>query len=219
MKITHYYQKLSDPITRFGVWKGLALLLNNVVNRLIFVDCYHIILLKREEVKRPPIVDKKPLSFRFATEKDLRELQLQPVWDIDETKLRSFREGDYCLLNYVGTELAGYTWAHLQGRPLLIPGPRLKIPDSVIYNYAAFTLPKFRGRNHQALRHYELLNQPQWKDKIGLLGYVRYTNWSSVRGQKKSGYQSIGRMWMIGTRRKFIVLFSKSLKKLGIARA
>ena len=218
MKVSEYYPLIKNKYKWFGFTKTALFLVNEVINLVIFCDCFHIIVLERERSKCPPVPSENALSCRFATEEDMTRFQTQPEMEIDDVKMKQFHEGDFCLLNYVGPEVAGYTWAHLNGRPELIPGLRIKVPDKYIYNYGALTLREFRGQKHQSWRHFQLLQQPQWKHKRGLLGYVKYTNWSSIRGQTRSGYHSIGRLWMVGTKSKFFTYISKSLREIGIQR-
>lgn len=57
------------------------------------------------------------------------------------------------------------------------------------------------------------------KGQNRLIGYSGYANWSLLWGVRKSGYQDLGGIWMIGRKKKYIVLFSKALKIFGIERA
>lgn len=218
MRITRSFRRLRELVSIHGFWKALAVVVDWLVNRFLFVDAFVVVVLDREKVKRPRVVDMQPVTFRLARYEDLRALSRRPELDLGDDRLRAYLEGDSCLLQYVGDELAGYTWVHADGRPLLIPGLRLKTPDAYLYNYASLTLPRFRGRNHQALRHHELMQQARWRDRAGLLGYVRHTNWSSRAGLQKSGYRELGRIWMAGSGENLIAWIPPSLRKLGIAR-
>jgi hypothetical protein len=210
--------KLKEHIARYGFKKLLITFIYNTLNKILYLETLHIIVLERERIKDPKAVDQRKLTFRYAVEQDLAAMLKNPEFKMSETKMTNFREGDHCLLCFVDDELAGYTWAHTMGRPLLFPGFRISVPDDFCYNYAALTLPKFRGMNLQSIRHYHLMNNPEWKDKKGLLGYVVSTNWNSIKGQSKSGYHSIGRIRLFGTKKKFMSFFSKRLKTLGIKR-
>lgn len=218
MNLRRKLTTLRKHLRTFGWRKTVLLALDRVLNAVMFVDCLHIVLLDRAKVSAPKVVDEEPLTFRLATAADLHAMLKRPELDVGEDKVLGFIEGDSCLLHYVGDELAGYAWAHTRGMPLIIPGLRLKTPPAYLYNYASLTLPKFRGRNHQALRHHELLERPEWKGCAGLIGYVRHTNWSSRNGLRKSGYVDIGRIWLFGTRDHFRVWIPRHLRNLGIAR-
>jgi hypothetical protein len=94
----------------------------------------------------------------------------------------------------------------------------ISVPAQLLNNYDGLTLPEFRGLGLQPYRHHQLLNSGLWQDKRGLLGFVYQTNFASRRGQGKSGYRTIGSIWVFGSRRHFVALFSGSLRRLGICR-
>ena len=204
---------------RFGVRAMCIHVLHELINRVVYFDILHIILLRRENLR--PIENKGAgeLTARLATLDDLHAMQADPKWDIDDAKLRYFAAGDHCLLSYVDGKLAGYTWAHTLGRPELVPGFTLSVPDWYAYNYSALTLHEFRGAGLQPFRHREVLNRPEYGEKQGLVGYVRYTNFSSQKGQDKSGYQRVGSIWLLGTPFGLKSHVSSSLRKLNIGRA
>lgn len=210
--------KLKEHIARYGFKKLLIRFVFSQINKVLYLEALNIIVLERERIKDPKPLDQRKLTFRYATEDDLLEMLKNPEFKMTDNKLAHFRNGDHCLLCFVDDELAGYTWAHTKGQPLLFPGFRISVPDDYCYNYAALTLPKFRGMNLQSIRHYHLMNNPRWNDKTGLLGYVVSTNWDSIKGQSKSGYHSIGRIRLFGTKKKYMAFFSKRLKEMGIKR-
>lgn len=51
-----------------------------------------------------------------------------------------------------------------------------------------------------------------------MIGYVDATNWSSKKGQAKSGYQRLRDLTIVGTEEHMKVAFSGKLKKMGIGR-
>ena len=149
---------------------------------------------------------------------DLKEMEKQGCWNIPPKKIERFNQGDSCLLSYVDKKLAGYTWVHTNGCPELMPGLKLSMPHEYLYNYDAFTHPEYRGCGLQSFRHHELLNNPRWRDKRGLLGFVIPTNYSSKIGQSKSGYKRIGKVWLVGLKTKFYAHIEKDLRGMGIER-
>jgi hypothetical protein len=207
-----------DVRGRFGTGAAIQHLLHQLLNTVMFFECMNIIVLDREQL-RPlgPALTVK-LTSRLATLEDLEAMQANPELGIHATKIGYFKAGDSCLLSYAADKLAGYTWTHTLGRPELIPGLVISVPDSYLYNYAALTLPEFRGLGLQPYRHHQLLNSGLWQDKRGLLGYVFQTNFASRKGQTKSGYRRIGCIWLLGSKRHFITWFSPALRRLGIRR-
>lgn len=217
-KIKYIFNTLVGLRSRFGIAKTLKHATSRLINRFIYFDCLHIIVLNCENLK--PLDDTKTKRFntRIAELQDLEGMQTQGDWDINETKIDFFKQGDSCMLNYVDGKLAGYTWAHTNGCPELLPGLRISVPHEYLYNFAGFTHPDFRGYGLQSYRHHALLNHHQWKDRKALLGFVNHTNYSSKRGQNKSGYKKIGSIRLIGTKSQFCTLIDKNLRSIGIKR-
>lgn len=201
-----------------GHKKAISNLGYKAANKFISVRRFEIVVLKREDLV--PIDKEKyhNVFSRLATERDLDQMEVEGKWQISPELRDSFRNGDRCLLSFIANEMAGYTWIHTAGHPQLIPGLRISIPENFGYNYAGFTLPKFRGHGLQPYRHHEILNYPDWRDKKGMFGYVELTNWSSKKGQSKSGYKKLGDMTLIGSGSSLQVIISSKLKKLGIKR-
>jgi len=185
-------QALNELRARFGALRALKHAFFRLLNKFVYLDCLHIIVLNREDLRPLEPGNTHQLSTRIAALKDLEEMARQGCWEMHERKIDFFNQGDTCLLSYVDNKLAGYTWAHTNGCPELVPGLRLSVPPEYLYNFAAFTLPEYRGYGLQSFRHHELLDYHQWRDKRGLLGFVIHTNYSSKRGQDKSGYTTIG---------------------------
>ena len=189
-----------------------------LVNRFVYLDCLQLIRLERNVGTFPAPGTSSRCQSRVASAQDLARMASDPRWEIDETKRAHFERGDVCLISSIDGEDAGYTWVHARGTPELLPGLVLSLPDSCLYNYAALTLPQFRGSGLQTYRHAAVLGSELWQDRSALIGYVRCTNFASRRGQSRSGYRSIGRIWLLGSRRRFVVHCSRSLKRLGIRR-
>ena len=214
-----FFLNLRDEAARVGYVQALWRTVYYLLNKRICYRRLNVIRLGRENLVPLNPAKYALLSSRLATEQELLKMQAEGIWDLSDELLANFRAGDACLLSYVGDKLAGYTWVHLAGRPRWLEGLTVRIPEGYGYNYAGFTLPAFRGYGLQPYRHHEVMNRPEWRDRIqGMIGYVECTNWSSQKGQAKSGYQKIGVLTLVGTKRRFFSLFSRELRKLGMGR-
>ena len=211
-------EELKDVHSRFGFGSAALFFIHRLINRFFFVERLNVIVLDRDRLRPLKPNPGAQLTSRLATLQDLEALHKDPLWEVDEDKLQYFHAGDSCLLSYADGKLAGYTWAHTLGRPELIPNLTISVPDSYLYNYAGLTLKEFRGVGLQPYRHHALLNHEKWQSKKGLLGYVKHMNFASRHGQEKSGYRSIGAIWMFGRRQNFRVYVSKSLRDIGVKR-
>jgi len=209
---------INEMRTRFGTRAAMHHALFRLLDSVMLFKRMDIIVLERDHLQPLDPALTARFSSRLATLTELEAMQADPRLGIHAGKLQSFRAGDSCLLSYVDGRLAGYTWAHTLGHPELIPGLEVSVPAQFLYNYAALTLPEYRGLGLQPYRHHQLLSNGLWQDKRGLLGFVLHTNFASRRGQAKSGFRKIGSIWLFGSRRHFAALFSGSLRRLGIRR-
>lgn len=210
--------KVKDEASRVGYRRALEQSLYNTANKFVCLRRLEIIHLTRDHLTPLEPAKYANITSRLATEPELLAMRAEGTWDISDELLAGFRAGDRCLLSFVDGARAGYTWVHTASRPRLYPGLRISIPEDYAYNFAGFTLPKFRGYGLQPYRHHEILNRPEWRDRKGLIGYVQCINWSSRRGQSKSGYQPLGSISLVGTLDRYAALLSSELKKLGIRR-
>lgn len=221
MKATTLGDKISrfnfrEEVTRYGVFRTVLRALVGFLNTRFWCDCLYIIALERDPNLPRDAEDFHRFSSRFATAHELEELARDPRcgdW-LDNGN----DTGSRCLLNFCGGQLAGFTWVHLDGRPRLYPGLRISIPANYAYNHDGYTMPEFRGRGLQSYRHRALLTHPELADRSGLIGFVKFTNWNSQRGQAKSGYRTLGTLFMVGPKKRYAVLLSPRLKRMGIRR-
>jgi hypothetical protein len=217
-KQASFIDLLRSDYKRFGLGKSLLGALDRGVNRFLRVDCLKMRVLERERFERPENDGPDRITCRFATYDDLLRMQEEGIWEVGENKLKNFLNGDYCMLSFVDAALSGYSWVDLKSKPFIEGNLRIQIPDGYIYGYASFTLPRFRGKRLMLYRRDALLNNPAWKEKRGLVAYVKATNWSSLRGQDRSNYRTIGTIWLMRLKRKYYLWFSHRLKTSGFRR-
>ncbi len=213
-----FIQNVKDEASRVGYPKAIERSLYNITNKYVCLRRLEIIHLTRDHLAPLDPAKYANITSRLATEQDLLAMRAEGRWSITDELLDGFRDGDSCLLSFVDGKRAGYTWVHTAGRPLLIPGLRIRIPDDYLYNFAGFTAPEFRGVGLQPYRHHEVLRRPEWRGCKGMIGYVQCINWSSRRGQTKAGYQPLGSISLVGTLNRFTVLLSSEVRKAGIRR-
>lgn len=210
--------KVKDQATRVGYARAVEASLYEVVNKYVCLRRLDIIQLTRDRLEPLELTKRARLTSRVATERELLSMRAEAKWKIDDELVEDFRAGDRCIVSYVDDKPAGYTWVHTRGRPRVFPGLRITIPPAYLYNFAGFTLPEFRGYGLQAYRHHAVLNQPEWRERKGMIGFVQAINWSSQRGQSKSGYRTMGSIALVGTSSRFAVHISSELTKFGIRR-
>lgn len=210
------FDDLKRDIKYFGMGRTIIRSVYKFIRKFIFFEILYIILNDRDNLKKPKLKVEENLSFKIATKEDLTKLMSKKEYDINEEKIELHNKGAICLLICSDGEVAGYTHADVSGKPALKPYLKLEIPDNMLYNFAGLTAPKYRGRGHHGIRHYELMQLPQCLNKKYMMGYVEFHNFAALRGDKKSGYKKIGFITIIGIGNKKFKRLSKSLKKYNI---
>lgn len=218
MTMTNFVENLRAEATRVGYGRSFRRSMLSVANKHAQIRRIDIIYLTRSRLVRLDAARFAKVKSRMACESEILEMREQDEWGITDELVEGYRKGDYCFLSFVDGQRAGYTWIHAGASPELLPGLQIRIPRAYLYNYGGFTHPDFRGLGLQAYRHHEILSMPGWRSKYGLMGYVESTNWSSKRGQSKSGYRKLGDLFLLGKGNRGIAFFSDSLKRRGIQR-
>ncbi len=213
-----FMYNLRNEAARVGYSRALQTSMYSVAKRRMQIRRIEVIYLRREDLSPLDPQRAARLSCRVASEHDLQNMREDSDWRIGDELIERFLDGDSCLLSFVGGELGGYTWIHDGGRPEILPGFRIQIPDGYVYNYAGFTLPAFRGFGLQSYRHHQIFERPKWSSHEGLIGYVETTNWSSKKGQSKSGYRKLDELTLMGHGRSSVALLPRELRDFGIRR-
>ncbi len=128
---------------------------------------------------------------RFATQADLpRLVELQ---DKRSVFVERFGEGDHCVVAIADDRIVGYEW--FSDRPIHREsswGYSIQIPGGFVYAYDAFIDPEHRNTGLW-LRFKAYLGQ--WmaeSDKRGVLTFVDYGNWASLRTHLRFGFEPSG---------------------------
>lgn len=211
-------QNIREEATRVGYGRALQRSLHSIANKYVQLRRLELIYLTRDLL---PAYDRARFaehSSRLASEDELLALRDEGEWNITNDLLERHLAGDACLLSFVDNRLGGYTWVHSGEQPELVPGLRICIPSDYIYNFAGFTHPNFRGRGLQSYRHHAIMDHTKWNLRTGMIGYVEHTNWSSKRGQSKSGYQTLDHLTLLGNGKRLFTRFPEELKSFGIQR-
>jgi hypothetical protein len=218
VSLQSFARRLAGVRAKFGAAAMWTEMFHVLVNRVVYFERLHVVVLNRDELKPFESAAKSHLTSRRATRKELQAMHDAPQWEINDTLLAHLNDGDECILSLVDGRAAGYAWAHLRGRPELMPGLSITVPREYVYSYASLTLPEFRGAGLQSYRARSLLEVERWKDRKGLLAYVRAVNFASQRGQAKSGYRRVGSIWIVRIRGHDLIAFSPGLRRFGIRR-
>ena len=189
------WSKAYDVVRSLGPKGAATHAARQAMRKLRGPDSFRMILIVLSEPRPTPgsAAAAKDHTFRFASAQELEQLHaakspgINP-WDVEATQKHDCR----CLLQLDGAKLVGYTWVCVAPLIELRWGLHFNMPDDMVYNYNGYTTPEYRGTAYQGLRHLKLLELMKAEGKRRLMGFVDDTNYKSLRGVEKSGYQRVG---------------------------
>jgi hypothetical protein len=120
-----------------------------------------------------------------------------PEYEISESFLReAFAKGDECYGFLDGPVLANYGW--YSNKPTAIHPPELTLhfDDRYIYMYKGFTHVKYRGQRLHAIAMTRALEAYLAKGLKGLVSYVEWNNFGSLKSCYRMGYVDIGNLYL-----------------------
>jgi GNAT superfamily N-acetyltransferase len=179
-------------LKRFGDLRHTPplLLAQKVLRRVPFkpVDVGKLCFLRLDSIPRiAPGLLRGPGVVRAATLDDLEALVAlrgQPA-----TFRARFAEGDHCVVAEVGGRVAGYEWfCNRDVHEETAWGYRIAIPPGFVYAYDAFIDPQYRNSGIWLRFKAYLANLMIESQCAGVLTFVDYGNWSSLRTHLRFGF-------------------------------
>jgi len=185
------------PLTRWRKAAGVLrrtpglLLLQKVLRRLPFkpIDIGKLCFLRLDRLPDvPPGMLRGNASVRAGTPDDLPGLvRLQ---DKAQTFRERFKRGDQCVVATVGALIIGYEWfadggSHLESTW----GFLIAIPRDFVYAYDAYIDPAHRNTGVWLRFKAHLSELMKASGKRGVLTFVDYGNWASLRTHLRFGFK------------------------------
>lgn len=116
---------------------------------------------------------------------------------MSETFLRqAFAKGDECYGFLDGSVLAAYGWYSTKPTDIDAPGMVLHFDDRYIYMYKGFTHVKYRGQRLHAIGMTQTLEAYLASGYKGILSYVEWNNFSSLKSCYRMGYSDFGNVYL-----------------------
>jgi GNAT superfamily N-acetyltransferase len=127
------------------------------------------------------------------------EVRLATIDDLDALTLlqskrtlfrQRFSDGDQCIIAVVGQHIIGYEW--FSERPIHHEtgwGYRITVPAGYVYAYDAFVDPDYRNTGVWLRFKACLAEWMAARGKRGVLTFVDYGNWPSLRTHIRFGFQ------------------------------
>ena len=183
--------EVTRNIKTVGVAKTLADLTLRAVNRAAFLK-----ILKGIKIEK---VDPKFLEcdnkYRglFLDQATLMKFSKDPQNELSEEFLhQAFAKGDQCYGFLHGDARAAYGWYSTQPTEIEPPDLVLHFSDRYIYMYKGFTQVDHRGQRLHAVAMTRALESYLSQGYKGLVSYVDWNNFASLRSCYRMGYTDFG---------------------------
>jgi L-amino acid N-acyltransferase YncA len=140
-------------------------------------------------------------DFRFLTADELAHFASDPANEFDTAFANRASSGhDLCFAAIAKHgQLACYSWyalGSIEAEHHL--GVAMSLPGDVVYMYKAFTHPDFRGRKLYGTIVATALRSLASRGVTKLITSIEWTNFASLRSCQRLGFESLGRLSIIG---------------------
>ena len=191
-----HLKEIVREFERFGAVKTLQDFALRGMNR--FVSARILKGVRIETVHAEFLKCDKPYNGQFLSESLLAEItRNRPEYEMSERFLRqSFAKGDECYGFLDGSVLAAYGWYSNRPTAIDAPGMVLHFDDRYIYMYKGFTHVKYRGERLHAIAMTRALEAYLARGYKGILSYVEWNNFSSLKSCYRMGYADFGNIYL-----------------------
>ncbi len=190
------FKQIAENAERFGAIKAFQDLALRGLN--VAVPARILKAIKIEAVHPEFLQCDKPYRGEFLSQAVLTEVvRDRPEYEISENFLReAFAKGDECYGFLDGPVLAAYGW--YSNKPTAIHPPELTLhfDNRYIYMYKGFTHVKYRGQRLHAIAMTRALEAYLAKGHKGIVSYVEWNNFSSLKSCYRMGYADIGNIYL-----------------------
>jgi Acetyltransferase (GNAT) family len=188
--------EIVEEFNRFGAVRTILDLALRGVN--LFVPVNVLKGIRIEAVNPEFLKCDKPYRGEFLSHARLTELTRDnPQYEITEEFLRqAFAKGDECYGFLDGEVLAAYGWYSNGPTEISIPGMMLHFDPHYIYMYKGFTHKNYRGQRLHAIAMTRALEAYLSKGYQGIVSYVEWNNFSSLKSCYRMGYVDFGNLYL-----------------------
>jgi hypothetical protein len=195
---------VKDNIKNVGLAKALADIALRAVNRILVLKI--LTTIRIEAVDRAFLECKEGYRGMFLSEAMLREFAADPKNEITPAFLgEALAKGDQCYGFLVGNDLAAYSWYSTSATATEMPGLRVHFGDRYVYMYKGFTADSHRGQRLYPIGMTRALAACLARGFRGIVSYVEWNNFASLKSCYRMGYRDIGNIVIAGLRDRYVV--------------
>ena len=157
----------------------------------------------------------KPYRGDFLSEAVLTEVvRNRPEYEMSERFIRqAFAKGDECYGFLDGSVLAAYGWYSNRPTAIDAPGLVLHFDERYVYMYKGFTHIEYRGQRLHAVAMARALDTYLARGYRGLVSYVEWNNFASLRSCYRIGYTDFGNISMLRLFGHYLTMADRGCKR------
>jgi hypothetical protein len=183
--------EIARNLKTFGMLKTFQDLGLRALNRVLLLK-----ILKGVAISKPdPNFTRCAENYRglFLDRSMLMKFAADPQNELTEKFVReAFARGDECYGFLCGDSLASYGWYSREPTPIHPPELMLHFGDGYVYMYKGFTHVSHRGQRLHSVGMTRALETYLAKGYKGLVSYVEWNNFGSLRSCYRMGYLDFG---------------------------
>jgi len=207
-------ETVKGNIKNFGISKALADVGMRAANRVVPFKVLKGICI---ETVDPAFLECHPrYGGLFLDETMLRQLSGDPKNELTPKFLdEALAKGDACYGFVAGSELAAYGWYSSKPTDLELPGLQLFFSDRYVYMYKGFTAPNHRGQRLHAVGMTRALQAYINRGYRGIVSYVEWNNFSSLKSCYRMGYRDFGNIAIAGVGDHYVLHHDAGCRQYG----
>jgi hypothetical protein len=205
---------LRGNVKQFGLVRAIADVGLRSVNRVILVRILKAILI---ETVDPAFLEcEARYEGQFLTESALRAYAADARNELPHEFLdEALAKGDECYGFVTGGALAAYGWYSRKPTAIDVPGLRVSFNPEYVYMYKGFTASAHRGQRLHAVGMTRALQAYLSRGDRGIVSYVEWNNFGSLRSCYRMGYRDFGSASVAGVAGHYVLRHDAGCRRLG----
>jgi hypothetical protein len=205
-------KSLGRKIQEAGILKSLGDYALRAINRIMLFKILKAV--KIETVDPAFLTCDERFEGMFLNPTLLSEFASNPIYELTpEFLAQAFAKGDECYGFIRGDVLASYGWYSDQPTDIDVPGIEVTFDPQYVYMYKAFTEPHNRGHRLHAAGVTRALESFLSRGYKGLVSYVEWNNFSSLKSSYRMGYHDFGIMCLVRLLNRYFIWHSTGCQR------
>jgi len=201
-------------IKNHGLPKALADIGLRAANRVVLFKVLEGIRI--ETVDRAFLECDKRYRGLFLDEVMLRQFAKDPKNELSQKFLdEALAKGDECYALLAKEELAAYGWYSSKPTTVDMPGLQLHFSNQYVYMYKGFTATGHRGQRLHAVGMARALESYRARGYRGLISYVEWNNFGSLKSCYRMGYRHFGNVVITGLGKHYVLHHDTGCREYG----